>query len=191
LTNQTSRTRVPTHFASKHPTIEVLFIISYLLSTRLGKNHSRNHNHNNLPLIIIIIIMTDTASKPLIVADATKGIKVNATVVAKHFRDEIKAKVAAMKEQGLGTSLFESLMLNKLAFYRSLHSWRRRNEYVSDIIIIIIILILIIFFLFRASSIGRFVGQQGSGGQTIRRMDRPGLQKRRLAVRIEDHGRSH
>jgi hypothetical protein len=42
-------------------------------------------------------------TKPVIVADATKGIKVNAAVVAKPFRDEIKAKTAAMKAAGLGT----------------------------------------------------------------------------------------
>ena len=39
---------------------------------------------------------------PVIVADGTKGIKVDASLVAKPFRDEIKAKVASMKEQGLG-----------------------------------------------------------------------------------------
>jgi hypothetical protein len=42
-------------------------------------------------------------AKPVIMADATKGIKVNAGVVAKPFRDEIKAKVAAMKSDGIGT----------------------------------------------------------------------------------------
>ena len=42
-------------------------------------------------------------SKPLIVADSTKGIKVNAGVIAKPFRDEIKAKVEAMKKAGKGT----------------------------------------------------------------------------------------
>ena len=39
---------------------------------------------------------------PLIVADSTKGIKVNAGVIAKPFRDEIKEKVERMKQQGLG-----------------------------------------------------------------------------------------
>lgn len=43
-------------------------------------------------------------SKPLIVADPTKGVKVNAAVVAKPFRDELKTKVEEMKEMGLGTS---------------------------------------------------------------------------------------
>lgn len=45
--------------------------------------------------------MSDS-SKPLIVADPTKGIKVNAGVVAKPFREALKAKVADMKRQGLG-----------------------------------------------------------------------------------------
>jgi hypothetical protein len=48
--------------------------------------------------------MASEESKPLIVADATKGIKVNAAVVAKAFRDEVKSKVVAMKKAGLGTS---------------------------------------------------------------------------------------
>ena len=42
-------------------------------------------------------------NKPtLIVSDPTKGVKVNAGVVAKPFRDEIKAKVEAMKQAGFG-----------------------------------------------------------------------------------------
>jgi hypothetical protein len=43
-----------------------------------------------------------SGEKPLIVADASKGIKVNSGVIAKKFRDEIKAKVASMTAQGLG-----------------------------------------------------------------------------------------
>jgi hypothetical protein len=46
--------------------------------------------------------LSPMTTTPLIVADATKGIKVNAAVVAKPFRDEIKAKVEAMKQQGVG-----------------------------------------------------------------------------------------
>jgi hypothetical protein len=42
-------------------------------------------------------------SKPLFVADPCKGIKVDAAVIATPFRDEIKAKVAKMKEKGMGT----------------------------------------------------------------------------------------
>ncbi len=41
-------------------------------------------------------------SKPLVEFDAAKGVKVNAGVIAKSFRDEIKAKVEAMKQDGLG-----------------------------------------------------------------------------------------
>jgi hypothetical protein len=40
--------------------------------------------------------------KPLIVADPQKGIKMDVGVVAQPFRDEIRAKVAAMKNLGLG-----------------------------------------------------------------------------------------
>lgn len=46
------------------------------------------------------------SNKPLIVADATKGIKVNAGIIAQPFREEIKAKVAEMKKQGLGTLIY-------------------------------------------------------------------------------------
>ena len=41
-------------------------------------------------------------SQPLVVSDPTKGVKVNAGVVAKSFRDEIKVKVEAMKKEGIG-----------------------------------------------------------------------------------------
>jgi hypothetical protein len=51
-----------------------------------------------------IVTMTEE-STPLIVADATKGIKVNAGVIAKPYRDEIKAKVQSMVKQGIGTSV--------------------------------------------------------------------------------------
>jgi hypothetical protein len=56
--------------------------------------------------------MTES-SKPLIVADPTKGVKVNAGVVAKPFRDELKAKVEEMKKMGLGTSTDVELVLWK------------------------------------------------------------------------------
>ena len=45
-------------------------------------------------------------TKMAIVADPTKGVKVDAAVVAKPFREEIKAKVAAMKNDGIGTFFF-------------------------------------------------------------------------------------
>ena len=43
------------------------------------------------------------ATKPLVVQDATKGVRVNASVVAQPFRDEVKRKVEDMKRMGLGT----------------------------------------------------------------------------------------
>lgn len=46
---------------------------------------------------------TQALSTPLlVVSDPTKGTKVNAAVVAQPFRDEIKAKVEHMKQNGLG-----------------------------------------------------------------------------------------
>jgi hypothetical protein len=41
-------------------------------------------------------------TKPVVVADPTKGVKLDASLVAQPFRDEIKAKVEAMKQSGLG-----------------------------------------------------------------------------------------
>lgn len=51
--------------------------------------------------------------KALIVADSTKGVKVNSGVVATQFRDEIKAKVAQMKSEGLEPPLLVGLLANK------------------------------------------------------------------------------
>src|SRR6056300_1070226 len=42
-------------------------------------------------------------SKPVIVADPNKGVKVDAAVVAKPFREEIQKQVKELKEQGIGT----------------------------------------------------------------------------------------
>jgi hypothetical protein len=49
--------------------------------------------------------MSEQNSKPLIEADPAKGVKVNAGVIAKSFRDEIKEKVGAMKLEGIGKLL--------------------------------------------------------------------------------------
>jgi hypothetical protein len=46
-------------------------------------------------------------TKPVVVADPTKGVKLDASLVAQPFRNEIKAKVQAMKQAGVGTLLFE------------------------------------------------------------------------------------
>ena len=42
-------------------------------------------------------------TKEVIVADPSKGVKVDVSVVAKPFRDEIKQKVKALKDHGIGT----------------------------------------------------------------------------------------
>ena len=41
-------------------------------------------------------------AKPVIEAKVNEGIRVDASVVAKPFRQEIKTKVAALKKQGIG-----------------------------------------------------------------------------------------
>lgn len=53
-----------------------------------------------------------TPEKPLIVASATQGIKVDAAVVAKPFREEIQEKVKAWKEQGVDAPLLVGLLAN-------------------------------------------------------------------------------
>ena len=50
--------------------------------------------------------MADSDStSALIIADPSKGTKVNAAIVAKPFRDEIKEKVKALKAHGIGKIL--------------------------------------------------------------------------------------
>eukprot|EP01079_Euglenida_sp_SAG-EU17-18_P007069 gene7069-6705_t len=49
---------------------------------------------------------------PLIRADPSYGVKVDAGVVAKPFRDEIGAKVAALKERGIEAPLLVGLLAN-------------------------------------------------------------------------------
>lgn len=50
----------------------------------------------------IILFCESGMSTKLIAADPEKGVKVNAGVVAAPFREEIKAKVAELKSQGIG-----------------------------------------------------------------------------------------
>jgi len=50
---------------------------------------------------------------PLIVASETSGIKVNSSIIAKSFRDEIKAKIQSWKEQGIDAPLLVGLLANK------------------------------------------------------------------------------
>jgi hypothetical protein len=47
--------------------------------------------------------VTSSERKPLVLADPAKGTKMDASIVAKSFRNEIKAKVVAMKQAGIGT----------------------------------------------------------------------------------------
>jgi len=67
--------------------------------------------------------MSGEMSKPLIEADLTKGVKVNAGVVAKSFRDEIKEKVEAMKQEGLEPPLLVGLLANKDPAARKYAEW--------------------------------------------------------------------
>lgn len=67
--------------------------------------------------------MSEESSKPLIEADPTKGIKVNAGVVAKSYRDEIKAKVEALKQEGVEPPLLVGLLANKDPAARKYAEW--------------------------------------------------------------------
>ena len=83
---------------------------SYLLGISIvGSFSAENQPSNSWEIssschcFIAIVFTMPEVSKPLFVADPSKGIKVDAAVIATPFRDEIKAKVAEMKEQGMGT----------------------------------------------------------------------------------------
>jgi hypothetical protein len=43
------------------------------------------------------------SSTPLIVASPDKGIKIDAAVIAKSFRQEVKDQVQELKKDGIGT----------------------------------------------------------------------------------------
>jgi len=67
--------------------------------------------------------MSQNDTKPLVVADPTKGVKVNAGVIAKSFRDEIKATVATMKKDGIEPPLLVGLLANKDPAARKYAEW--------------------------------------------------------------------
>lgn len=67
--------------------------------------------------------MSEQNSKPLIEADPAKGVKVNAGVIAKSFRDEIKEKVGAMKQNGIEPPLLVGLLANKDPAARKYAEW--------------------------------------------------------------------
>ena len=45
---------------------------------------------------------TSGAQQQLVTADPTKGVRADAAIIAKRFRDEIKAQVQALKSNGIG-----------------------------------------------------------------------------------------
>jgi len=63
---------------------------------------------------------------PLIVADSTKGVKVNCSVVAQQFRDEIKVKVAKMTANGEDAPLLVGLLANKDPAAKQYADWTGR-----------------------------------------------------------------
>ncbi|KAL3938217.1 MAG: hypothetical protein SGBAC_006824 [Bacillariaceae sp.] len=67
-----------------------------------------------------------TKATTLIVGDSTKGVKVNSGVVAKQFRDEIKAKVAKMTANGEEAPLLVGLLANKDPAAKQYAEWTGR-----------------------------------------------------------------
>jgi hypothetical protein len=59
-----------------------------------------NFNYKNTIFTMATLTTTTTT---LIQADPNKGIKVDAGIIAKPFRDEIKERVRQLNEQGFGT----------------------------------------------------------------------------------------
>lgn len=52
-----------------------------------------------------------TALAPVIEKLPDKGVKVDAAIIAKPFRDEIKAKVQELKKQGIGACILLGVAL--------------------------------------------------------------------------------
>jgi len=67
--------------------------------------------------------MSEQNSKPLIEADPAKGVKINAGIIAKSFRDEVKEKVGAMKLEGIEPPLLVGLLANKDPAARKYAEW--------------------------------------------------------------------
>ena len=82
---------------------------------RTTQRREQNHDiHLLFPIVVVVVAVavavpavpdnqSHVMSKPVIVADPNKGVKVDAAVVAKPFREEIQKQVKELKEQGIGT----------------------------------------------------------------------------------------
>lgn len=67
--------------------------------------------------------VTSSDRKPLVMADPAKGTKMDASIVAKSFRNEIKAKVVDMKQAGIEPPLLVGLLANKDPAARKYAEW--------------------------------------------------------------------
>jgi methylenetetrahydrofolate dehydrogenase (NAD+) len=67
-----------------------------------------------------------TALAPVIEKSPTKGVKVDASIVARPFRDEIKAKVQELKTMGIEAPLLVGLLANKDPAARKYAEWTGR-----------------------------------------------------------------
>jgi len=67
--------------------------------------------------------MSEQDPKSLVEADPAKGVKVNAGVIAKPFREKIKKKIEAMKHEGIEAPLLVGLLANKDPAARKYAEW--------------------------------------------------------------------
>ena len=111
--------------------------------------------------------MASKALAPVIESSETKGVKVDAALIAKPFREEIKAKVKELKLMGIGElrHKFNGFSCTRVLIVHLIRSFNRN----------------------RRSPLGGTLGEQGSRGQTVCRVDRKGLSGRRLALRFTHH----
>jgi len=66
---------------------------------------------------------TPSDKKSLIVADQTKGIKMDASIIARPFRNTIKEKIEAMKQDGIEPPLLVGLLANNDPAARKYAEW--------------------------------------------------------------------
>lgn len=130
--------------------------------------------------------MSEQISKPLIEADPDKGVKVNAGVVAKAFRDEIKHKVERMKQEGLGKleRRGEYRRLTRITTTFKISETRLATMAKSPVLTHTLSSLPSC----RTASPCWSVGQQRPCCSKIRRVDWQGLSCRWITIRIENSG---
>eukprot|EP00536_Pseudo-nitzschia_multiseries_P001024 jgi/Psemu1/321892/estExt_fgenesh1_pg.C_130007 len=99
---------------------------SYMLEVEYGRRKDLKHINRKTPdqgKIYTCARMPEQNSKLVIEADPTKGVKVDVGSVAKPFRNEIKEKVEALKNEGIDAPLLVGLLANKDPAARKYAEW--------------------------------------------------------------------